>query len=78
MCDVVLVVEGKSLLAHKLVLASCSDYFFEKFSDVEQLLSLLKRNDLVVKNEYTVFDRVLSWVEVDKQRRIEYASELLD
>ncbi|KAK6179811.1 hypothetical protein SNE40_012082 [Patella caerulea] len=188
MCDVVLVVEGKSLLAHKLVLASCSDYFFEKFSDgkdkpgcnqielqdikssammsilecmytgrisltqntikdvlsaatvlgflgiheaceqylvehltidncfmymdtactydlellskhsiemaaknfqtatkkvdfryvpVEQLLLLLKRNDLEVKNEYMVFERVLNWIEVDKQRRIEYAPELL-
>ncbi|ESO87598.1 hypothetical protein LOTGIDRAFT_194339 [Lottia gigantea] len=188
MCDVLLIVEGKNFLAHKLVLATCSDFFFEKFSDgkdkpgsnqieledvkastiysildcmytgkisltpntirdvlstatmlgflgiheaceeyliehlttencflymdiastydlsmlsdkclenaarnfqhatkgsefryvpVEQLILLLKRNDLNVKNEYDVFERMLAWIETDKQRRIQYATELL-
>ena len=32
MTDVVVVAENKTYLAHKLVLASCSDFFYEKFT----------------------------------------------
>lgn len=33
LCDVMLVAEGREVAAHKLILASCSPYFYKKFSE---------------------------------------------
>ncbi|XP_046357185.2 kelch-like protein 20 [Haliotis rufescens] len=48
-----------------------------KSMPVEQLICLLTRDDLVTRSEVYVFHCVLEWIEVDRQRRLEFAFDLL-
>ena len=44
---------------------------------VEHLVPMLKRNDLEVDNELEVFQRVLAWIEEDKQNRLQHAANVM-
>ncbi|KAL3865788.1 hypothetical protein ACJMK2_043143 [Sinanodonta woodiana] len=44
---------------------------------VEQLMALLKRDDIDGSSELEFFQRMRSWIEEDKQNRLRYAPELM-
>ena len=44
---------------------------------VEHLIPMLKRNDLEVENELEVFQRMRSWIEDDRQSRLQHAANVM-
>ncbi|XP_033109755.1 kelch-like protein 20 [Anneissia japonica] len=64
------------VIATNFLFASRSEEF--TFLPFNSLLLLISRDDLIVDTELQVFEAVLSWIDVDQEKRLEYVVKLLE